>query len=137
MLEEYIQSNGLNARLINSIQKRNLIKCDLFGAENDYLIIVRFAKPEPDLEKLNQALGFKKMRKITGFHAEEITGYREEYLPPISVYGIKTFVDERILQEGLVRCLVGEEKTLVISPKEILRANEFAEAKKLFSGVNL
>ena len=126
MLEDFIKANNLQARLLSCKPKGLLIKCSLFLSEGLEVLAICLAKDRVSEKKLNAALGTTGLKHVQSGLVEETTGYLAEYLPPISVYGVKAVLDKKAAKAGRLVCLVGEEKTLEITPKEILEANEGA-----------
>ena len=130
MLTDYIAANRLRARVIDSAAMGELIKCDIFSRSDSFFMTVRFAHDNINSEKLAASMG-PEIQKINGSRIETITGYKEKFLPPISVFGLKVLVDSKIMKKPIVSCVVGEDKILEISPNEILEANKEAVIKEL------
>jgi prolyl-tRNA editing enzyme YbaK/EbsC (Cys-tRNA(Pro) deacylase) len=128
MLEDFIQANNLKAKILGCAKRADLVKCDLFSTGSDFILLVRFASDTVKTADLKERLGLEHLQRLTGLRAEEVTGYSAEFLPPISIYGMRVIVDERVLEKPVVHCLAAEDKTLEISPQEIVEANEGAEA---------
>lgn len=131
MLDGFIQSYGLKAKILNSAVRSNLIKCDFFSCSDSFFIAVRLASDKIDREKLKKASNCDSIKQLHGIGIFEVTGFEEAFLPPISVYGVKVLVDENVMQKRSVHCLLKGEKTLEISPEEIISANEEAETAEL------
>lgn len=131
MLEDFIESNGLQAKIMPYSAKGSLIKCRLFSFDKGNALVVSFSKDKVSEEKLKKALKSDSVQQVDNSQAEEITGYKAEFMPPISIYGVKVLLDNKVAESEKVRCLVGEEKTLEISPKEIIEANDEAEKADL------
>jgi len=131
MLEDFIESNGLEAKVLPYAAKGSLIKCSLFKADSLDILVVFFAKDRLSEEKVKKALACNSLRRIEGSLAEEITGYEAKFLPPISVYGVKVLLDSKVANAPKAKCIIADEKTLDISPKEILEANEESEEADL------
>jgi len=126
MLEDFIKANGLQARVLPYAAKGSLIKCRLFSSGKENILAIFLAKDKLSGEKIKKALAIESLKAIEDSLVEEITGYSPGFIPPISVYGLRVLVDLKILEKPKARCLVEEKKTLEISPKEILEANEEA-----------
>jgi len=131
MLEDFIESNSLNARILPYAAKGSLVKCRLFKSGSLEILAVFPAKASISRENLKKALKLASLMQVDKFDVEEMTGYKADFLPPISIYGVTVLVDKGVLEKERVRCLVGEEKTLEISPKEILEANEEAREAEI------
>ncbi len=131
MLEDFIEANKLQARILPYAAKGSLIKCELFSSDRGFALLIHFAKDVLDLGKAKAVLGGGNLEKAAKGEAEEVTGYSCEFMPPISIYGVKVLIDGKVFAAEEVRCLVGEEKTLAISPREIKEANEDSEVSDI------
>jgi len=130
MLEDFIQSNNLEAKILPYAAKGKLVQCRLFSSEKGDVLAVFLSFDKLSEEKLASAVGAKEVELVPFVAVEDITGYLPEFLPPISVYGVKVVLDKKLKDWEKLRCLVGEEKTLEISMKELLESNEdFLEAE--------
>ncbi len=126
MLEDFVQSNELQAKILPVPVKATAIKCMLFKCDNEDVLAVYFASKEIDPKKLAAAVEAKEAKPVALEEAEEITGYDLEFIPPISIYGIKVVVDSKLKIAEKIKCLINPEQVLEITPKEILEANEGA-----------
>jgi len=124
MLEDFIESNNLKARVLPYAAKGKLIKCKLFSYNDSFALVIFFSSDRLSEQKISVALNTDRVKPVEGFSVEEITGYMAEFLPPISVYGVTVLIDKKLFGAETVKCIVGEEKTLAIRPKEIQEANE-------------
>jgi len=130
MLEDFIEANSLNAKIFNSIKSFNMAKCSLFEGDDGFVLLVFPFGKMIDFEKLKKSLKTKNLLKIEGKGVEEITGYNEGFVPPISIYGVKVVLDMELEKLEEINILTGEEQTLSISPKEIEASNEEFEIIK-------
>ena len=128
MLAEFIEKNGLKAKILPYRAKNCIAKCRLFDAGAKTVCAVFYAKQKPSLQKIKAAAGAAELRTLTDKEAEELTGYKARFMPPVSVYGVLVLVDKRVARAENLCCIVGEEKTMEISGAEILSANEEALA---------
>jgi len=124
MLQDFIESNNLQATLLPYPAKGRLVKCMLFTTGHEDVLTVSFASDKVSEEKVKAALKVSSIKQLDRIAAEEVSGYLGEFLPPISIYGVKVLVDKKVIEAEKVRCLVSEEKTLEIAPKEIIEAND-------------
>ncbi len=150
MLEDFIEANKLEAKLIKLKQKtktlkealsilnispKKSIKTVLFfgeGEENFLVIVLRTQKISE--KKLLKELKQKKIRRAEKEEVESITGYEEEFLPPVSVYGMRVVVDKKVLEHRTVYGAGGKEGVVLkISPKEIIECNEEVKIKNICS----
>ncbi|PIU21065.1 MAG: hypothetical protein COT15_04180 [Candidatus Diapherotrites archaeon CG08_land_8_20_14_0_20_34_12] len=125
MLEDFIESNSLNARLFH-FRKSNesSASCKLFIPRNGFpVLVVKLAKDKINAEKLQKAIAGI-YQEATEENCLSITGCSLEYLPPISIYGMVLLLDKKAAQHDLLLFATAEEQTLEISPKEILELNE-------------
>ena len=126
MLEDFIKANNLQAKILSISVKAPTIKCQLFRCDDVDVLAIYFASKEIDLKKLAKAVGAKEATSIALEKAEDITGYDFEFMPPVSIYGVKVVVDSKLAVAEKVKCPISAEQVLEISPKEILKANEGA-----------
>jgi len=126
MLEDFLEANGLNAKIARGIKRNNLVRCVLFASPKEFFLLVFSAEKKIDRQKLCAVLKAEKVKPVHGQKVEEITGYEESFLPPVSIFGIKVIIDSEIMGKKPVHCLVAEDKTLEIFPQEIVSANEKA-----------
>jgi len=131
VIEDFIGLNSLNAKILPYAAKGSLIKCRLFRAGSLEILAVFFAKDSPSMEKIKKALKLASLMQVDKLDVEEMTGFKADFLPPISIYGVRVLVDKKLMEREKVKCIVSEEKTLEISPQEILEANEEAEEADL------
>jgi len=124
MLENFIETNNLKARIVNRRQSSNLIKCKLFLTESAQIIVISLATDKSDLEKIKRVLGAKEIFAADEKQAIEITGYEKNFLPPISIYGVKVLLDKGLSKHELLYCNISEASCLEISLKEIQENNE-------------
>jgi prolyl-tRNA editing enzyme YbaK/EbsC (Cys-tRNA(Pro) deacylase) len=123
MLEDFIEANGLKARIVPRALKADLIKCRFFVAGSDEILAISLNESPLSFEKISATLG-KEAAPVSDARAEQMTGYQKQFMPPVSIYGVKVLLDKRVLEKQLVHCLVGEERTLGISPGEIKDFND-------------
>jgi len=127
MLDDFIEINGLNARIVNKVATgKNSAKCELLLRESAAdlpLLLIYLCKDSVDMKKVGKRFP-DKLREPSAKDALYITGYKKEFMPPISIYGVIVLLDKRAAEEETLCFPVDEEKTLVISPDEIKEANE-------------
>ena len=126
MLQDFIEANGLQAKILPFAVRKNLIQCWLFCAGDSFFLVILFASDSISEQKLRKAAGSDAIKPVENAIVDEITGYAARFLPPISIFGVKALIDKKVLQAQQVHCLVAEEKTLAISPKEIKDFNDDA-----------
>lgn len=126
MLESFIQSNSLNAKILPCVARGSLVKCQLFSPGSFDVLGVFFARDRIDEKKLCAAVSAESIVLVEAEEAKEITGYKASFLPPVSIYGVKVVVDSKVMNAERVRCLLEKDKTLEISPAEIVQANDDA-----------
>ncbi len=124
MLEDFIKANNLQARILSIPVKAPTIKCQLFRCDDVDVLAIYFASKEIDLKKLAKAVGAKEANSIALEKAEDITGYDFEFMPPVSIYGVKAVVDSKLAAVEKVKCLISAEQVLEITLKEIVEAND-------------
>ncbi|MBI4044110.1 MAG: hypothetical protein HY392_00185 [Candidatus Diapherotrites archaeon] len=146
MLEDFILANKLTARFFESEEelttpaKRAKI-CGLPAEDAtmtvllihlesmEAILAVFLARDALSVKKLEKASGLRNLKLADNDETFEITGYEKNHLPPVSVYGVKTFVDRKILGKKLV-CSPGGGKfhALSINPSEIIEHSYDATA---------
>ncbi len=126
MLQDFIESNNLQARILPCSAKGSLIKCRLFSCSDFDVLVIFFARDKISKEKVKTSLNSDSAQRIENSEIEEITGYMAEFLPPISIYGVKVLLDRKVAKAERVMCLVSDKKTLEKSPNEIREANDNA-----------
>jgi len=136
MLKEFIAANDLKAELIeftkpvetvSQAMKLTGAKADeivksivLESDEQELVLVVLLGADKIDLAKLSQATKLTNLRLAKPETVLEQTGYEPGEVPPISVYGIKTILDKKVLAKKIVWCGGGSKNALMkISVKEI------------------
>ena len=123
MLEEFIEGNNLRARIVSGHCSGSRIKCGLFVAGAEEFLLITLKTSEIDFEKVEAALG-KGVEPVLDELAEEMTGYNGEFLPPISIYGVRVLLDEWVAQKEKVACALSTKKSLEIPVSEIKDFND-------------
>jgi|GEM_PF-2308117 len=128
MLEDFIEVNCLKAELIDkAIFGQNAAKCKLIIREPTSLkplLIVHLLKDDVSIEKISKLFPGAELKEPKAKEVFYITGYRDGYLPPISIYGVIVLIDKKAAQREKLDILVGDERTLEISIDEIKKAND-------------
>jgi prolyl-tRNA editing enzyme YbaK/EbsC (Cys-tRNA(Pro) deacylase) len=128
MLEYFLESKKINAELkelteepsLNAIcrktglEKEAIFKTKVFFDENkDVWICVypwgKNIKPEKITEKVPEFHSF-----VSGKELEDAIGYKENLVPPLSVYEAKTLIDETFRKQEKIAGICGEENTLLV-----------------------
>lgn len=127
MLEEFIEAGELKAKILKKRVPFKLARCVVFlpadKTKKPVLAIVPAGK-RISLEKLVKEAGYKKLREATEKEAFNITGYKKDFIPPISIYGVRVLIEESLMKRDFLHILIGEEATLKISPEEIISSSE-------------
>jgi len=131
MLEDFIQANFLGAKILPYVATGSRVKCRLYSCEKGDILVVFMASDSISKEKLCSALGVPAVKPLSPKLAEEASGYSFEFMPPISIYGVRLVMDKKVLSSEKVKCIVSEAETLVIPPKEILESNEESETAEI------
>lgn len=141
MLEDFIGVNELEAEIIKLAKPADSLKDalkELKCPPNEFISVKLFldssqqpflfifsASDKLDEVKAKKLLKAKFLLEASPMECIEITGYRQEEIPPVSVYGIKTVMDKKIEGKEFVFSPAGKENLfLKISPKEIIEFNE-------------
>lgn len=138
MLDDFIEANGLTAEIIRfekevkttkgaaaaiKAELSDIVKSILlFDVEkNSAVLAVLPGDCRVDLEKVIKLTGFSSLKLATPEQAVEVTGYEAGSVPPVSIYGVKTLVDRKVLEKEVVYAGGGDDfSVLKISPKEIV-----------------
>ncbi len=128
MLSDFIKNNSLSARVINKKLLRDSgSKCKLVRNNNQYFLLVFSAKKEVNFADLEANFGLFNVRVCDELETEQVTGYNYNFLPPVSIYGVVTILDESVLNFEKLYFFIEVAKTLEISLFEI---EEFSEELK-------
>lgn len=136
MLSDFIEANSLKAEIINcsrevrtardaasflGVSIESIAKSVLFIDKNgNGITTIVLGNNNVSEEKVCNAVGEKEIRIASAEEVEEVTGYEAGGLPPISVYGVRTVIDKKVMDKEAVYCGGGDNKHLLrISPKEI------------------
>ncbi len=137
MLSDFITARNLQAEIIDCKQPvmtvkqacsemncsaADIIKSILFVDEkkNAVLAIV-LGSDRIGLKRLETIVGAENLRIATEKEVDAITGYEAGGVPPISIFGIRTIIDKRVMERQTVIGGGGDEMHLLrISTKELL-----------------
>lgn len=125
MLEDFIEVNKLNAKIF-PIEERNksmpLAKSIvLIDSNEEPLLVILLSEDKIDFSKIKKILKVKDVRLAEPKQVFEITGYKVGGVPPISIYGIKTIIDKKLVKLKEIVCGGGTPENLMqISVKEII-----------------
>lgn len=137
MLEEFIEANGLLAKIIklekevaSSKAAAAAMKVGLADIAKTIVLVnpktkigvlaVVLGHCTVDLEKLSAAAKEGDLEPAIPKQVLEITGYETGGVPPISIYGVKTFIDKKVMEKEAVYAGGGDEFSILkISTKEI------------------
>ena len=145
MLEEFIENNDLSAKIISSptdlpvvaaikqkkFNPKIIAKTNLFisSKKDEILVITSFGK-ELLIENVEKIVG----EKLLGINEEEsieLTGYKKNYIPPISVFGIKVIIDSDLENLRYLVFPISIKKYIKLPLEEILSYNEDVSFEKL------
>lgn len=134
MLDEYITVNGLNAEIMHfseevansrqSSQKWGTfpgVKTILFAHEKGFILAIVEGTSKVDTGAITTILETKNVRLATPAEVEAVTGYEVGGVPPISIYGTPTLIDENVMKHAWVIAGGGDKFSLVkIQTRDIL-----------------
>ena len=127
MLADFILANKLKARIEERlIRHQNGTKCELYFAGTAPVLLIHLVHTHLDLKKVSKLLHKKNLTEASPSEVEDYTGYKKEYLPLVSIYGMQVVLDPQILEKDLLFTFIGEAKTLIISSSEVKEFNENA-----------
>ncbi|MAG21726.1 MAG: hypothetical protein CL943_00275 [Candidatus Diapherotrites archaeon] len=125
MLDDFIKSNGLKAKILQGTIKSDLVRCRIFAGKKEDVLIISLRANTLDYPKMQALVGV--VEPLEEEQVKETTGYKKEFLPPISIYGLRVLIDKKVLEKESVHCILSHEKTLEISPQEIKDFNDDVE----------
>lgn len=110
MLEDFIQVNGIKAQITLSeervgtgdqAQRRDpalpVVKTILLAHEQGFVLAILEAPKKISFPKIERLLSTTHLRLATPTEVEEVTGYPIGGVPPISIYGTPTLIDEQAM----------------------------------------
>jgi prolyl-tRNA editing enzyme YbaK/EbsC (Cys-tRNA(Pro) deacylase) len=145
MLEEFIENNELAAEIISSptelsvasaikqrkFNPKNIAKTIMYNSKTkeEVLLIIQVGK---NFEKgvLEKIMG-ERLLRLNDEEAFELTGYRKNFIPPISVFGVKVIIDVALENLNYLIFQISLKKYLKISLEEILAQNEDITFEKI------
>ncbi len=134
MLDDYIQTNGLNATILHFeeevahcaqarvLEKTHpIVKTIVLAHDKGYALAIVEGTKHVDLEAIKALLETHKVRLATPEEVEQVTGYSVGGVPPISIYGTPTLIDEGVLTHAWVVAGGGDKNSLLkIQTRDIL-----------------
>ena len=145
MLEDFIEVNNLDSKIIkvstdtavgkavsSKLIPPNLaVDIKLFNSgKNDPLLVVVPHSSEIDFSVVNELLEGEAI-EMDERETIDITGYKKNCLPPISIYGIRIVIDSSLENKEYLFCKSGEKQFLKASMKDILETNDDVSFKKI------
>ena len=135
MLSDFLQANSVAAELVEcpkqvmtaqqasdamDVPLSSIVKTLLFMLDETPLLVVLSGDSRVSTSKLCAFRNAASCRLATPEEVEDMTGYEVGAVPPISVYGIPTLLDQKVLQLPFVVSGGGSTRHLLkISPHEI------------------
>lgn len=151
MLEFFLAENGLKAELLRSkdpdpkspeglcrelgLALSQLVHTFLFVGKNpgEAVLCVIEYNSMPDSKKLEAVSGIEWLQPATTPESMEITGFENNFIPPVSVYGIKTFISKSLAKKKELYSSAGDGFSLLkislYELKEYAFEAEFADVK--------
>ena len=140
MLELFLEANKLKARLIEcaspvpncqaaatclGVPVGDIVKSVLFVYDKaNAVLVVLSGEDKVSLPKVKALLGGTNLQLAMPKQVFDMTGYEIGGVPPLSIYGVRTFIDRRVMKKKKVYAGGGDDlHILEISPDELL---EFA-----------
>ncbi|MBS3062878.1 MAG: aminoacyl-tRNA deacylase [Candidatus Diapherotrites archaeon] len=138
MLDEFIEANGLKAKLIECVDKvpnckaaahvlgvnvNDIAKTIVFVYDRSQaVLVVLLGDDKVSPAKVAKAMGLGPALQLANpKQVLEMTGYEVGGVPPISVYGVKTLVDQKLMAKEKVYAGGGDDAHLLeITPAELL-----------------
>jgi prolyl-tRNA editing enzyme YbaK/EbsC (Cys-tRNA(Pro) deacylase) len=145
MLEDFIEYNKSNSKIFTfpailsmdkaimtkKVPPSKAVKLQIFNNQkNEPIIAVSPFHSELDIQKLSNLLG-EELIELNNDEAIEITGYKKNFLPLISIFGIKFILDSSLERKDKLYCRVSEKNFLESPMEEILEYNEDIEFENI------
>jgi len=145
MLDEFIEVNKLDAEIISFLDETSVVEAQRHAKleKSINISVLLFVTPERDTflavfpaeklldeEKLKALSGEEEMEEASSKDTSEWIGYKKGLLPPISIYGIKVFIDSSLKDKSMF-CVVGPKDYLKLSFESILEANDEVVVEKI------
>jgi len=127
MIEYFVEKNELEAVIHpNTIVNDFFVRAKLFLIGRQGFLVLTPRKALIDMEKLGKALGTSPMRLREAEQSDclDVTGYKKDFLPPVSIYGITIIIDKKLEKFKKLFFPLENDCTLEISLDEILGFNE-------------
>lgn len=145
MLDEYITVNGLNAEIMHfneevatSRQAGKVettfpgVKTILLAHDKGFVLAIVEITRKVDTQTIARILETKNVRLATPQEVENVTGYEVGGVPPISIYGTQTLIDERVMTHAWVLAGGGDKFSLMkIQTNDILKHAFEARVEKI------
>ena len=138
MLEVFIHANEVKAEILQFDEDMThatpkleeklgfpLVKSIVFLVDDEPFIVIVSCKDHVSQEKLKEHLHAENIHLAEEEEVEEITGYEVGAVPPISIYGVKTIIDQKVATHPIVVAGGGKKNRLLKIPvSEIQRTAE-------------
>lgn len=139
MIKDFIETNNLDSSILtlatdtkmdyalskNIFPKKFAVETKLFITKNnDAFIVVIPYNSDIDTKKLGIAINEDEFLEGLNREIFEITGFKKEFVPLLSIYGIKYIIDSSLENLDLLISRVGEKQFLKAKMSEILEFNE-------------
>ena len=145
MLDDFIMANDLKAEIIafptetsvsfiikqKKFNPKTIVQIKLFisAKKDEILTITPFGK-EPQIEFLEKIIG-EELLESNEEECLKITGYKKEFVPPISIYSVKVIIDPMLENLNYIIVPISTKKYLKIPLEEVLLFNDDVSFEKL------
>ncbi|MFH0970801.1 MAG: YbaK/EbsC family protein [Candidatus Diapherotrites archaeon] len=127
MLDEFIENTeGISAQILSfdeevatckqaqALEKTiPIVKTIVLTHTEGHLLAILLSNDKVDYGAIQQLTGKKEVRLATHEEVEPCTGYKVGGVPPISIYGIPTLLDEKVLSHHWVLAGGGDSFSLL------------------------
>lgn len=134
MLPDFIASNAINAEILTfheevaSSKQAQLLETTLpvvktlvLAHDQGFVLAVLEGRQKVHMPAIEKTLNVAHVRLATPEEVEQVSGYPVGGVPPISVYGVPTLIDEQVLTYAWVIAGGGDRFSLLkIQSKDIL-----------------
>jgi hypothetical protein len=139
MIDDFIEKNKLESELISLPTEESMdsliakkrfparltAKIKLFNTPSNHaiMVVVPF-QSEINIDKLKKILGEDELIESNNDESIQITGYKKDFVPPLSVFGVTIMLNFSFENKLHFFCRVGEKSYLKAFVKEVIEFNE-------------
>jgi prolyl-tRNA editing enzyme YbaK/EbsC (Cys-tRNA(Pro) deacylase) len=139
MIDDFIEKNKLESELISlpteesmdsliakkRFPARMCVNIGVFNTPSNkpFMVIIPY-NSELSVEKVKKIVGEDELIELDNEESIKVTGYKQGFVPPISVFGITILIDFSFENKLHLFCRVGQKNYLKAFVKEVIEFNE-------------